>query len=113
MDSDEYRVWMMNNMLAGEARVLTMNRFHVDDNDFHLDHDTQLMWAEHVNREVTALGGVITDVWLDYFFFVPSWYRRSYGVKWLENLGKDSFNLTLNQIIWTEFSRGSFCSSIR
>ena len=55
-------------------------------NDYHIDIDCQQHWAEKMNREVSRMGGTISDVYLDYFFFLPSWYRRSYGTSWLDNL---------------------------
>ena len=87
MDSDEYRVWAMNNLLRGEARVISSNRKN-NDNVFHIDMDCRSQWALKMNREVTRAGGVITDVYLDYFFLIPSCYRRFYGYKWLENLAQ-------------------------
>ena len=91
MKSDEYRVWGMNNLLGGEARVITLNKNWETDNKYHLDHDTTLSWARLVNVEVADLGGTITDVYVDYFFFLPSWYREGYGTKWLENLAELDF----------------------
>ena len=89
LHSDEVRVAAMNRLLKGKARVITANK-RAPERDFlfHYQVDTTARnWEESLNDWLrTTHGGVITDVYLDYFFFLVSWYRQGYGQKWYDHL---------------------------
>ena len=89
LHSDEVRVAAMNRLLKGKARVITANK-RAPERDFlfHYQVDTTARnWEEHFHYWLrTTHGGVITDVYLDYFFFLVSWYRQGYGQKWYDHL---------------------------
>ena len=75
LHSDEVRVAAMNRQLKGKARVITASK-RAPERDFlfHYQLDTTARnWEESLNDWLrTTHGGVITDVYLDYFFF---WFR--------------------------------------
>ena len=96
LTSDEIRVASLNRLLEGRARVITMNKKHDAGNKYHLDVNLQqsswprafMVWLEKTHH------GVITDIYLDYFFFLHTWYRLSYGTKWIEVLGQIEYTGT-------------------
>ena len=75
MNSDEWRVWSFNiELKKSETRVITMNKGIEEDHDFHYDVDFKgLRWTDRFNEWIKNKGVVITDIYLDYFFFLPSW----------------------------------------
>ena len=86
LHSDEIRVASLNRLLEGRARVITMNKrptgkYHFQVNFLQPRWPIRFaVWLEN------TLNGVITDIYLDYFFFLQSWYRFSYGTKWIKVL---------------------------
>ena len=66
------------------------DRYHTDINT---DSDK---WAPRFNKWFAEnhQDGVLTDVYLDYFFFQQSWYRHSFGTKWQSQLSLLDFTGT-------------------
>ena len=84
--SDEVRVVAMKRLLKGKARVITANKTGPQHLDFmyHYKMNTgRTGWEKRFNEWLEQHhGGVLTDVYLDYFFFIQNWYRLSFGQNW-------------------------------
>ena len=89
--SDDLRVWALTQKLKGSARVITVNKKDEENNDLHIDIDFRAPWAPRFNAMILQAKSTITDVFLDYFFYLKTVFSKFIGMQFLFNVSQLNF----------------------